>query len=346
MTPKQTSDRYVSDILRKLTSATETSLFAMFKGYMDESGINNKDLACTVAGFVGGQLTCDRAEELWRELVQPIGSFHAKEFFRRANRKMTGIYEGIGVTDAENCVIRLVEMLKSSGLEPIGMAINANIFRSLSDDEKRWMNSAELYGKNWSQQPKHPYFACFHYCITQANQFTPHGEKVFPTFDEQATYGEKAKETFNKLKNLGGKWGERLGTIAFLSKQEVVLLQAADLLTYSIGKMLNTGKLNVVVQSVLDNLGFNKDYIRAMDVKSMDVHLKDCPFRKTFWKGLSEPDLMEQVAEQGHTTLTYKGPEGYLTHHLKANKVRIIDKIMPQPFDGRNLTVRRDDSTK
>jgi Protein of unknown function (DUF3800) len=227
---------------------------------------------------------------------------------------MTGPYEGIRVVDAEACVIKLIEMLKSSGLEPMGMSINAGISWSWSDDEKRWLTSAVLCRKDWPEQGsiKHSYFACFHYCVTQAKQFTPSNGKIYLTFDRQENYVGNAQKIFNQLKAAGGKWGDRLGdTLAYSSKKESVLLQAADLLAYSIGKKSNTGKLNHVVQSVLDNLGFKKEYIRAMDVKSIDDHLKNCPFRKTFWQGFSEPDLIEQVAEQGFTTLTCKGPEGY-----------------------------------
>ena len=101
------------------------------------------------------------------------------------------------------------------------MAINANIFRTLSDDEKRYMASPDLYGKTWDQQPKHPYFPCFHYYVTQANQFTPEGEKIYLTFDTQALYAEKARQIFNKFKDdLGGKWGERLeSVVAFASSR-------------------------------------------------------------------------------------------------------------------------------
>jgi uncharacterized protein DUF3800 len=335
MTLKRTSGvRYVSDIAQKLTpAATDRSLFAMFKGFMDESGIGDTDLACTVAGFVGGELTCNKAEELWRELVKPIGYFHAEEFFRRDDGKMAGPYRGIDVEVAEDCVIQLIEMLRSSGLEPIGMSINANIFRTLTDNEKRYFTSAELYGRTWPQQPRDPYFPCFHYCVTQANQFTPNGEKVFLTFDTQALYCEKARMIYNNLKDLGGKWGEKLSdTTLFLSKKEVVLLQAADLLAYSIGQLLNEGNPNSIVQSVLDNLATNKDYVRAMDVKTIDEHLKDCPFRETFWKNLSDPDLIELIAAQGFETLTYKTPEGYITRHIKSEKVQILAALNPRPI--------------
>jgi hypothetical protein len=35
------------------------SLFSMFKGFMDESGIGPADKACTVAGFVASEAICN-----------------------------------------------------------------------------------------------------------------------------------------------------------------------------------------------------------------------------------------------------------------------------------------------
>jgi len=187
--------------------------------------------------FVGAELTGNKAEDLRAELVKPIGYFHAEEFVRRVNGNMTGPYEGIRVVDAEACVIKLIEMLKSSGLEPMGMSINAGISWSWSDDEKRWLTSAVLCRKDWPEQGsiKHSYFACFHYCVTQAKQFTPSNGKIYLTFDRQENYVGNAQKIFNQLKAAGGKWGDRLGdTLAYSSKKESVLLQAADLLAWHV----------------------------------------------------------------------------------------------------------------
>ena len=73
----------VRDILRKLTPATDTSLFAMFKAYFDEGGITKSDRAAAFAGFMGDETRCDETAMKWAEIVQPIGEFHATEFFGR-----------------------------------------------------------------------------------------------------------------------------------------------------------------------------------------------------------------------------------------------------------------------
>jgi hypothetical protein len=318
---------------------TETSVPAMYKGFMDESGLHPHDIACSVAGFVGSGSVCDRAIERWNEVVRPIGTFHAEEFFRRREGKMKGIYEGIRSDDADQCAYGLIDLLKESGLEPLGMAIHAETFRDLSEDERRWMTSAALYGKDWPMQgsPNNPYFSCFHFCITNSSQFAPDGEAIHLTFDRQETYAGNAKKIYSELRNLGGRWGERLDeSLTFSSKTDSVLLQAADLLAYSIGQKLNQQPLNPVVNYALVNLAYEKEYIRAMDAKAIDFHLRKCPFRITFWKGLTEPDLIEQLAGQGVVILTYKADEKlYLTHHLKPEKVRIVASIAPQVRDGR-----------
>jgi hypothetical protein len=321
----------------------------MFKCFMDETGLDSQDIACAVAGFVGDEKSCDDTAENWSVTVKPIGYFHAKDFFKRPEGRMAGIYKGIHPGDADACAFNLIDLLKKSPLVPLGLALNAHIFKSLSLDEKKWMTSAAIYGKDWpAQGSTSPYFSCFHYCVTEANQFTPEDEKMYLTFDRQETYVGNAEKIFNQLKETGGKWGGRLGELVFTDKQSAVLLQAADLLAHSIGQLLNKKEVrNRVVQYALDNLAIGKEYVLAMDVKSIDQHLKKCPFRTTFWEGLSEPDLIEQVGAQGHKVLAYKADERvYVTHYLKADRVKSICTIAPQPLDGRNLVDGRDDSTK
>ena len=321
----------------------------MFKGFMDESGIDLADKACAVAGFVGSEEICDRTAEKWNEALKPIGLFHAEDFFRRPRGKMTGVYEGIHPDDADSCAYALIDILKVSGLEPLGMAIHSETFRSLSQNERRWMTSAVLYGRDWPMQgsPNNPYFACFHYCVAHANQFTPEGENIYLTFDRQDTYVGNAQKIYDELKKIGGKFGGRLSeTLAFSSKKEAVLLQAADLLAYSIGQRLNERRLNQIVEHALNSLAYEKEYIRAMDCTAIDFHLRKCPFRTTFWQGLTDPDIIEQAAGQGLEVLTYKADERlYLTHHLKAERVKVIGTVSPQPLEGRKRTEEREDST-
>lgn len=344
--------------MRYLTPATEESLFGMFKGFLDESeSSDGRAQAFVVAGFVGSGAESDRVEGRWKEAVKPIGEFHAKNFFKRhSDGSMAGMYKHLSVKDAEDCALSLIDLLSASQLEPIGMALDVQCFRSLSEDERRWMTSAVTYGKSWPMQgaPNDPYFAGFHYCLTSANEYTPEGESMYLTFHRHESREGNAKKIYNELKGLGGKWGARLAeTLLFSSQYEAVLLQAADLLAHAIGQAIRPeGKRNKVTEYALNKLAFKKEYIRVMDVKSLDAHLRKCPFRKTFWEGegLSDWDFFEQARVQGMNVLAIRSPEGvYLTHHIKRDKVRVVDELDAQPsrnLGARNLTTRQEDSTK
>jgi hypothetical protein len=305
----------------------------MLKGFFDESGIANKDRSCVVAGFAGRSDECDRVEVEWRMLVKPLGNFHACEFFpRTAEGKMTGIYKDLNVSEAEDHVAKLIDLLSGSKLEPIGMAIHTEAFKSLHEDERRWLTAPVSYDHTWPMQgvPNNPYFGPFQYCVTSANEYTPVGEKMHLTFDQQEQYESTGQRIYSDLVKLGGKWSARLSeSIDFRSRFDAVLLQAADLLAYVVAQSTTKQKIrDEVAVYALEKLAYNKDYIRAMDTKSIDLHLCKCPFRSTFWKGMTEPDFFEQLRGQGMNVLACKGADDvYRTHHLRANKVRLISEI-------------------
>ncbi len=107
---------------------------------------------------------------------------------------------------------------------------------------------------------------------------------------------------------------------------------------------------NRLTNIALEQLAYDRDYIRVMDVRILDTHLRKCPFRKTFWQGCqSDPDFFEQLRIQGANVLAIKNPEGlYLTHHLRREKVRVVQELEALPLSGlgtRNLTDGREDST-
>jgi hypothetical protein len=328
----------------------------MFKGYMDESDSGDDVLqAFVVAGFAGNEKECERVESAWKELVKPIGEFHGKNFFKRhTDGAMAGRYKHLSVDEAESCVISLIDLLSASQLEPMGMVLDSKCFMMLSEDERRWMTSAVNYGKSWPMEgaPSDPYFACYHYCLTVANEYTPEGELIHLTFHRHEAREGNAKKIYKEIKDLGGKWGERLAkTVLFSSQYEAVLVQAADLLAHSIGQAIKEEKKrNRITNITLEKLAFKRPYIRVMDVKSLDTHLQKCPFRRTFWKGCpSEADFFEQLRCQGENVLAIKNPDGlYLTHHIRREKVRVVQELDALPFPGRgarNLTDCREDST-
>lgn len=323
---------------------------------MDESESSDGSMrASVVAGFMGKGAECDRVESAWKELVKPIREFHAKNFLKRHDDgSMAGMYKHLSVDEAESCAISLVDLLSESQLEPIGMALDSQCYRTLSEDERRWMTAAVPYSKTWPMEgaPSDPFFAGFHYCLTAANEYTPESDRMSLTFHRHEAREGNARKLYNEIRGLGGKWGARLAEIiSFSSQYDAVLLQAADLLANSIAQAIRPeGKRNRVTEHALNKLAFKRAYIRVMDGKSLDAHLCKCPFRTTFWKDLSDWDFFEQLRVQGLNVLAIKNTDGlYLTHHIKRNKVRVVQEVDAEPLSddlgARNRTDRREDST-
>jgi len=324
----------------------------MFKCFLDESGITNLDRASVMAGFMGNEQECDEVASSWTELVKPLGEFHACEFFPRlANGEMGTIYRHLAVSEAERVAVELIDLLSQSRLEPIGMAVDAETFRSLHEDERRWLTAAVPYDRSWSSQgvPNNSHFAPFQYCLTYANEFTPANEKMYITCHGNQQFESSALRTYRDFLALGGMRGDlRLGeTISFSSAKECPLLQGADLLAYVIGWNVTKSKIrDKVALHALQQLAFPRKYVRAMDTNSLDLHLQKCPFRSTFWKGMTEPDFFEEIRSQGINVLACKDSEGmYRTEYLKREKVRVVDEFDLHLSGATNLKEIRDDST-
>lgn len=327
----------------------------MFKAYFDEGGITKLDRAAAFAGFMGGETRCDEMALKWLEIIKPIGEFHATDFFARgASGCMLGRYSNLSPDTADAIVIKLIDLLYESKLEPIGMAIDAEVFRSLSVDERRWMTSAVICDKTWPSQgtPKYPQFACFHYCLTETNKFTLVEEKMFITCARTTIFERtmsKIYADFLVLDDSAEKRGGRLAeTIAFSSPKECPLLQAADLLAYVIGKNVTQNKIgNSVVKHALDKLALRKDYVRAMDQESIDLLLRRHPFRTTFWNGMTEPDYLEDLRTQGIEVIASKVKEGvYRTHHIKAKDIQILGEAGENGLVALNRTQFLTEDTK
>jgi hypothetical protein len=246
-----------------------------------------------------------------------------------------GRYSNLSSDMADAVVMKLIDLLYESKLEPIGMAIDAEVFRSLSVDERRWMTAPVVYDKTWSSQgtPKSPQFACFNYCLTEANKFTPPEDQMSITCARTKVFESTMSRIYSDflvLEDSAGKRGDRLAeTIAFLSPKECSLLQAADLLAYVIGKnVTQKGIKNPVIQHALDKLALRKEYVRAMGQEAIDVLLRRHPFRATFWSGMTEPDYFEDLRTQGIEVIASKVKEGvYRTHHLNPKHLQVVGEM-------------------
>jgi len=332
-------------ILLELFGCDASSKIAMFKTYLDESGYENEPVVA-VAGFTGTAVQWSSFERYWGAVLAEyrIDEFHGKEFWRLDDEgKPTGKYRGWEYDKSEAFLQALIVAIRKSGIIAVGLGIRTKLFFSLSEDERRFLTTNQLYGRDWPQQgaPTHPYFLILQWPIVVSADYVPDGDKVFITMDRNETFAPKALEIYNQLlTNVPLKNRNKLGdTLAFSSRLNTPGLQAADFLvnrarTYKMTGIDQRSPAAFEILSLLESAG--KD-LGFMNERALDLILKGCPFRSTFWNGLTEPDYLEQLRMAGGRVLAYKGANGaYHSHYIKPEKIQVIGRLSGYLVEGSN----------
>jgi len=305
----------------------------MLKGYMDESGITGERV-CVVGGFVGSESACDDAADKWQDALDEfqVPVFHSLEFWERTAGEMKGVYGHLHKSEARDFLLRLIGSVEP--LTPVAIAVGVDQYQALTEDERRWLTTNAAVTSNWPAEgmPSAPYFLCFQQCVISSTKLVPEGEKIFYTFDRQEAYRQKAGELYNQILNLPLERISRLGeTVAFSSKQEAVLLQAADLLAFVLRWFAESSMAEVddeLARRFLRRFVIEQDCVIAGRVDFIDKLLRSCPFRSSFWQGMTEPDLIEDLRSQNLKILPSRGADGmYRSHFVPRNKVRIIQPV-------------------
>jgi hypothetical protein len=242
---------------------------------------------------------------------------------------MKGVYAHLHKCEARDLLLRLIDSIKS--LTPVAIAVGVEQYNALSEDERRWLTTNATVTSNWPAEgmPSAPYFLCFQHCVISSTKLIPEGEKIFYTFDRQDAYREKAGELYNQILELPLDRISRLGdTVAFSSKREAVLLQAADLLVFVMRWFAQSSMAEVdddIARRVLRQFVLEKDSVVAGRVDFLDKLLQSCPFRSSFWQGMTEPDFIEDLRNQNVRVLPARGADGvYRSTFVPRDKVRIV----------------------
>lgn len=152
---------------------------ALFKAYMDESGIHGDSKICVVAGFVAPMLICTSLEREWRKLLKAfkLSFFHAKDFSsislpgtpwlpvdarQKPRSKEEFVRSATGIITSE---LWKDERGKQRAFA-VAAAVHIDDFKARSTDERRWLTGGVLAkGANhkWKSMgaPTKPYFLAF-----------------------------------------------------------------------------------------------------------------------------------------------------------------------------------------
>jgi len=260
--------------------------------------------------------------------------------------KREGPYRGWTDEDDFAFVDALLKAVEDAKLIKTGTGIVIEYFFELTEDERRWLTTSALYGKDWGQRgkPNDPWFAAFQSTILAAGALVPIGEKLYPVFDirnspsrKKKPEQDKAREIYAEILNQSPsvKVRDRLGeSLVFGTREQHLGLQAADLLA-------NRSRVYVV-----DGLGDDKlsnrigkfletgsGYTKMLNLRGLDLLLRGCPFRTTFWRiedfKTAEPDYLERMRGAGLGVVAYKGARTgeYYAHHIKPTRIQKLKRL-------------------
>jgi Protein of unknown function (DUF3800) len=235
------------DILASLAhprTGKRRDIFVMLECYLDESGIHAGAKVCVVAGFYGTQHAWRKFENQWKRIIsnhpELTDGFHAKPFFRRENGKRVGVYENWSDEKARNFQSRLVQVITSNRVFPIGFGVVVKDFLDLPLHSRQWFTGGRFRKSDGAYagfgSPEKSYYLPFQFCVLGASALckTPETKIHFAVGLDRTFYGY-AGELFKTLiedERIPDSLRSRLGTIVNPLSKDTPGIQAADLLSY------------------------------------------------------------------------------------------------------------------
>ena len=221
-------------------------VFCVLHAYLDDSGTHNSSPVCVVAGYFGTEEHWEAFDREWRKTLDDNGQkeFHANRFWshvrgssRQHSAELKGVSEYRG-WDKERCdrfVGRLLSIIESHRVFPIGCAVAMEQWKSLTQDERAVLTGAKYDSRGkltTTGAPNKTYFLPFRYSILAAIDHCTGEERLHCSFDRNDSFSNYALEYFQTMKGLRFEGYRRLGEIFFPGSEDATPIQAADLLAY------------------------------------------------------------------------------------------------------------------
>lgn len=207
----------------------------MWTGYFDESGIDEKSKTFCIGGFVAQDSDWLDLIRDWLYALNKTGAtaFHMTDF--EAGR---GQFRDWDRKKRTSMIDDLVSIILSYDVYGLGGG-------TVRDDyQKLIVNSDFIKTKGFKPEWwKHPYLMVFQQVVVEAANAIDHfrsDERIAFVFDHQAQFKARAETVYAQLQGQA-EWPRhrRLGSLQFVSKNEAVALQVADLMVYEIRKRLD-----------------------------------------------------------------------------------------------------------
>ena len=151
--------------------------------YSDESGRQESPAYFFLLGYMASAHQWTVVKRQWLAVLKDyqFQEFHAHEFFNRQRRNGSGPFDGWSDDKAMGFLDKLVSIIGSAAIHPIGAAVDVPAFFSYSTGAIIKRNTKwKTTGK-----PSDPYLLLFHWIVKESLSRAKSGSKVHLVFDVQ-----------------------------------------------------------------------------------------------------------------------------------------------------------------
>lgn len=272
-------------------------VFCVLHAYFDESGTHGSSRVCVVAGYFATQNQWDAFDRKWRKALQDyrLKEFHATRFWAHVRQLAASSGKGHGSRVSEyrrwgkkRCdrfIERLLSIIESHRIFPVGCVLVMREWSSLRQDERAVLTGAEQDpgGRlKTAGAARKPYFLPFRFSILAAAIHCAAKQRLHCSFDLNDSFSGYALNYFKTMKGLRFEKYRRLGEIFFTTSEEATPVQAADLLAYEWNQYAcqrldaNSGPANPspILSRAIKNMKRRSD-CKLFDRRGMDAALRD-----------------------------------------------------------------------
>ena len=284
--------RYPYNLGKHLIAAIE--LWA----YGDETGTQEDAKFCLLVGYVGSPHQWSSFKRLWRRILveHEVTEFHSIDFFSGAARRerVSSPYHNWDAAKRKAFLDRLLEVISTHRIMPIGWAVRIEDFYALREDERRFFTGAYLdYRLNARRKnldineplltqitrkfkssgaPSRPYFVAFNRFLDDAVTAAKAHTTIHIVCDAQNVFEAWAIESFHQSWKQRKGWdrdrntfdGKTLESLTYTDSASEPALQAADLYAYVWGRYLN-GSTTPLIKDTIKRLTSRKSYLFVAD---------------------------------------------------------------------------------
>lgn len=246
--------------------------------YTDESGRHQSPSHFFLLGYMASAQQWTVVKRQWSAVLNQhdIEEFHAHEFFNRQRVNGSGPFDGWSDEEATAFLEKLISIIASAAIRPIGGCVDVPAFLSYSTGDRRHLTGAIIKrNAKWKTtgKPSDPYLFLFHWIIKESLSRAKPEMRVHLVFDTQKQVEGVANIRFGEIRyNADWPGSEKLVHLSFENSTSEPALQVADLRNYFWQRaFLHPDNIDETLASlILKEKAFKKEVLQTFGKKEFD----------------------------------------------------------------------------